>query len=360
MEGQIKNRHLASFDLLKIISIILIVFHHYQQSFECTFGGINFYKGSFYFGYLVELFFMISGFFAVYSENAVEGSGGAAVKRFLHKLYRIYPFAFIACAFALLVKSFSAGLIGNAAKLHELWNIKSLSANFLLLFRGWPFFSMTGINNPTWYLCILIQCYMLFYFIQWFFGKKRILRLIFYVAVVVVSLITYKFEWIQYETFRGLECFFMGAAGCLLLQFEVVNRLFEKRRVKTRLLIGIASTVVISLSFVLMFLHPSYQRSLLVVGVFPWLMLLAYCFKDFKSQPIQLLAGVSFTVYIWHSPMMAFEKLMIQVTGFEINRNYFTMVLFTVLLWAVSWVIYRYVEMPISGWIRKKERAKNV
>ena len=45
------------------LGTILIVFHHYQQIAD-AFGenGINLWGGDFYFGYLVELFFMISVF----------------------------------------------------------------------------------------------------------------------------------------------------------------------------------------------------------------------------------------------------------------------------------------------------------
>ena len=55
------------FDIIKTLAATLIVFHHYQQVFKCEFSGINFYSGLFNFGYLVELFFMISGFLTLYT-----------------------------------------------------------------------------------------------------------------------------------------------------------------------------------------------------------------------------------------------------------------------------------------------------
>ena len=48
-------------DTLKFTAAILIVFHHFQQSTGACFSGINFYGGKFYFGNLVELFFILSG-----------------------------------------------------------------------------------------------------------------------------------------------------------------------------------------------------------------------------------------------------------------------------------------------------------
>ena len=63
-----------SLDFFKIIATILIVFHHYQQILSIEFGEINFYGGKFYFGYLVEFFFLISGFLMFnYIERIKEG-----------------------------------------------------------------------------------------------------------------------------------------------------------------------------------------------------------------------------------------------------------------------------------------------
>lgn len=67
------------FDYAKIIAASFLVFHHYQQVFECQFSGINFYGGKIGFGLLVELFFTISGFLTMYSEQrqmSVRGGGG--------------------------------------------------------------------------------------------------------------------------------------------------------------------------------------------------------------------------------------------------------------------------------------------
>jgi len=51
-------------DLLKVIATIFILFHHYQQYICGSFtNGLNFYGGIYNFGYMVELFFILSGYF---------------------------------------------------------------------------------------------------------------------------------------------------------------------------------------------------------------------------------------------------------------------------------------------------------
>ena len=73
---EIKRQNLDVFDLIKGIATVLIVFHHYQQVMDCRFSGVNFFGGWFYFGVIVELFFVISGVFAEYTEKLQQMRGG--------------------------------------------------------------------------------------------------------------------------------------------------------------------------------------------------------------------------------------------------------------------------------------------
>ena len=68
------NRNYA-LDFLKIAATVFIVFHHYQQTTGAYYPGlINFYNGRLYWGYLVEFFFVVSGFVvASYSDRIVAG-----------------------------------------------------------------------------------------------------------------------------------------------------------------------------------------------------------------------------------------------------------------------------------------------
>lgn len=62
--NKMSNNRNYSLDVIRIVATILIVFHHYQQIFAVTYpSGVNYYGGQFYFGYMVELFFVLSGFF---------------------------------------------------------------------------------------------------------------------------------------------------------------------------------------------------------------------------------------------------------------------------------------------------------
>ena len=56
------GKRIYTLDVVKILASICIIFHHYQGEFGVQFSHFNFHNGRFYFGYLVELFFIISGF----------------------------------------------------------------------------------------------------------------------------------------------------------------------------------------------------------------------------------------------------------------------------------------------------------
>lgn len=74
-----QTKKIFGFDYIKIIAASLLVFHHYQQVFACKFAGINFYEGHIQFGFLVELFFTISGYLTLYAEFNSTNIRGAEV-----------------------------------------------------------------------------------------------------------------------------------------------------------------------------------------------------------------------------------------------------------------------------------------
>lgn len=87
--------NIYGFDYAKIIAASFLVFHHYQQVFECHFSGINFYGGKIGFGLLVELFFTISGFLTLHSERnkcLIRGGRGCFIRYQEFIRWRFFPY----------------------------------------------------------------------------------------------------------------------------------------------------------------------------------------------------------------------------------------------------------------------------
>ena len=322
------------FNVLKIISATLIVFHHYQQVFDVVYSHVNFYSGHFNFGYLVELFFIISGFLTLYSDKV---RGGTECKLF-HKLLRFFPMAAVACAFTLILKSV------RASNIEALWNVKTLFANFFLVFSGWPFFSMMGINNPTWYLCVLVQCYLVYYLVRFFARKLKINRIWFDASVIVLVFILYRYNLVEESSYRGIGAYSVGLILC-----NVKDRIPKRK--------GAASLLLV-LSIALLIALPSHQRRILTYMTYP--VLIMFCLwcdgkiSEGKEKVLELLGKMSFEVYIWHYPVMALEQMFLRVSGFEVQRSYLSMAIFMLMVWLLAYPLYRYVEVPINIMVKEK------
>lgn len=89
-----ENEYIEGLDLLKIISSILIVLHHYQMFFVFWLDGkLNSNDGAFYFGLVVEVFFIISGclIFHTNRNRELTDFGSFIIKKY----FRFFPMCFI-------------------------------------------------------------------------------------------------------------------------------------------------------------------------------------------------------------------------------------------------------------------------
>ena len=348
------------FDIIKPVAATLIVCHHYQQVFKCVFPGINFYDGFFNFGYFVELFFMISGFLTLYTFKNYAGAAQLS-GCFWKKLKRLLPVVTIACLFILVVKTVL--YMDSPSDLSALWNIKAVTANFLLLFSGYPFFSMIGYNNPTWYIAILIQCYAVFYLLKYITNKLHIRFLFVCSLFVALAVILNKFSLLYDNSFRGFETFFIGVIICDIS--ENYKAIIQRVKIaQNKKFVSAFLSLVIIIALCSIFFFPKYQRIALVFGIFPETIILSFLYRDVKINSkirsvFKCLCGVSFEVYIWHYPLMATVQLIFKETGRSLDHTYLTLIVFSIIVWIISFFIYRFLEQPINKLIRTKEKAKS-
>ena len=85
----------------------------------------------------------------------------------LNKAIRIYPMAMLSVLFTtaagfLYVVVYKEWYGGVRLTLWKLWN------SLLLTVSGGAVSDGLGINWPLWYLCVLLYCYVIMYFIIWF------------------------------------------------------------------------------------------------------------------------------------------------------------------------------------------------
>lgn len=152
------KQRIYTLDAIKLIASIFIIFHHYQYIRGISFSnGINFYGGKIYVGYLVELFFMISGFVC---EIKFEQNSKTTLKTFIGKrAVRIYPMAVMSiCFYAFAVYSYRA-IVGSWYNGEVIGIWKLLSSMLLVSQGGCIKLDGASVNNPTCifvYLCFAI------------------------------------------------------------------------------------------------------------------------------------------------------------------------------------------------------------
>lgn len=95
------------------------------------------------------------------------------------------------------------------------------------------------------------------------------------------------------------------------------------------------------------------QRWILKFITWP-LLILGVSILDIKGNDIITKASdISFDVYVWHYPLMVFVQLVCAILKLNIKHTYFTMLLFLILSWDISFVSWRYIDVPIRNRLRK-------
>lgn len=247
--------------------------------------------------------------------------------------------------------------IVSEGQLTELWNVKTLVANFCLLFAGYPYFGMLGINNPVWYVCILVQCYIMYYLIEWLLNKVsaneiNFVRVCVYAFVVIISFGTFRMGFLNEASFRGVTSFSIGILICL------GNRILSERNIiiyNNRKYIGLIS-LVLSLALCGVVFLGINQRWVLQFLVFPVFVFGLINLNIEVPKTVSQLGDISFEVYVFHYPLMVLIQLISEITGFYISHSYLTMILFLVFVWIVAWLMWKLLDLPLRRKMRELEK----
>ena len=239
----------------------------------------------------------------------------------------------------------------------KLWNCKILIANFCLLFAGYPYFEMIGINNPLWYVCVLIQCYVLYYFIEWILTKFKFtdierFRFIVYVALLMICMGLYYMGILNEASFRGCISFSIGILLCSIDRL-LKNRICINRKSKRWFGIILVSIIISCSGLVIIGLN---QRWVLQFFLFPILVLSVANTNFPRVKIISELGDISFDLYILHYPLMVLVQLVSTIACFNMNHSYITMCVFLLFSWVIAWLIWKYLDLPIRRLVRRFEK----
>ena len=266
-------------------------------------------------------------------------------QRLVHKLLRLYPMVFLSILVCLLLKS-ELSILTSDGRLGDLWSAKTLLVNFGLLFAGYPYLETMGINNPVWYVCVLIQCYLLFYLIEWGLSKLEVekrsrWRLYIYVALACIALVTFRLRLLNEGSFRGIASFSIGVLLCIAHQTYRLEDILRKKWIG-----------ILLMALAVAFLK---QRWVLQFFVFPAVVFGLSRYMIPGSKTISDLGDISFDLYVIHYPLMVLVKLVLAMSGGELVHSYGTMGVFLVVSWCIAGLMWKYIDLPSRSLTKQLE-----
>lgn len=332
-------------DLLKFTLSILIVFHHFQQVTGTAFEKVNFSSGAIYIGYVVEFFFMISGFVI---GSSIEKTKKQTMKAYiLKKAIRLYPMVWISNAVLVLCMVFYRLYFGNWWK-NDIPTFWRTINSFLLTFQGGAVPNMLGLNNPSWYLCVLLMCYTVFYGICWLSNKANVNCFWILLWFQLISLGGY-FYSINLPFFNGVSqrgyiAFFGGVV--LRLVYDYI----EKK--KATLFMSIYFALVVAYIILDFETYCADQWVINVFGIFPSCIILLCSLDSIISNKMMgMLGQISFEIYLWHyCGILVLDFLHGLINTYETTTYTMgTMIMFVVCMIVFSAIIYYMIERPVTN-----------
>ncbi len=350
-----KAKRSYSLDFLKILATVGIVFHHFQQVTGAKYEGfINFWGEWFYWGYLVEFFFLLSGYFMFRHIPAISEGSVTLSSWWKKRALRLLPMVAISAIGYELILFAHLKVCGTPWSGIPI-NIWGTVITSFGIQEGWAF-NNPLVNNPVWYISVLMACYVLFYIVTALASKLKCKPIYFYISLILAGISTRTYNinlpLLNPQIGRGYYAFFFG----ILLAYYV-----DKKGVNLKELI-ISLLTLLFFTFVFIF-YPRYGENnlnyILTFLVFPALILVfeSKLFKKiFRHKIWGTLSSISFEVYLWHNPMLPLMYVLMR--AFNLNPNFSnigTMFLFLLVSWLVGAVMYYSLERPITKFITKKK-----
>lgn len=329
-----------SFDILKFLCAILIsCVYHYNNDFSTgnLFDKFIFIKIISNYGWLlVELFFIISGFFFYISYYDKIIKNKLNLKMFIKSRYmRLIPIAALSSILMFILQN-----IYYKMKSHYwLWQGNDFIS---LIFQAtglqsWLNITGPSLNNALWYISVLLFCYVLYYLITKI-SKKRSKSI--YLVVLIFAIILYSYGFslplINYNMLRGIISFGIGIILAILLN--------NKNNIKR---ISNISIVILTLFIISVLIFKSQvigdKILFLDLIVYPCLVInlvrFENLFRGINSKLTAYLSNLSFGIYVWNLPIQLLIIILDNLLKLHINYASWYMFLIQIIIHIIVGII---------------------
>lgn len=347
-----EKKRIYSLDLLKFIVSIIIIFYHLQQETRLGISTINLVSGKIYTWYIVELFFIISGFISMSNFSSDEKIKSTLERKFLfyfkHKFIRIYPIAVLSIIFTIFCGFLYRLYFGNW------WNniVPGLWRVFKVIFLvNGGFLNLDIVYGSfTWYLSVLLLCYFFEYFII-YLCKRLSLKIEYLFIFMIVSGITgycygLNLPLLSYYTCRGYSSFFIG---CMIYKIYN-NQNIEKRKLIVFSIIGLSICIITGIiNFDLFYDDETCQWGIFTVVLNPSILIIFLELNRwFKSSKWKILGNISFEMYLFHMPFIILYLIVCNFFHKVCIPEMLQIIIFIVFTIIISFVIFNLIEKPVT------------
>lgn len=324
------------------IACIFVMLMHYG----------SFIKNTFFFGIFgVDLFFIISGFIITLTTQKKVSVNGFLAKRF----WRIYPAFFVVWAISI-----------PALFLHE--PLYQIIKSLLLIHKEYSWHSAPGYGwnliGPPWTLTYEFLFYSIMWCAMLISHKNRVLVTSLLIVCAVCSLqIIYNrdFSFDSYVSAAISKDSYLQVPVKLLsttILFEFIFGMFMAKiyenisQLNTKISIGL-SIFPLTISLMLFIKKPDvgfgfYGFFWHSAFLFTGMLLLEPVLKKWKLSILNFFGDISFALYLIHFPLMKICLLYVPFFN-EGKQKVFTFICVVMLSIFSSWLLHKYVELPIMN-----------
>lgn len=354
---------LAFLSPLRLIAVLIIVTLHHTvvPAFEGTYVPLyTFFRKNG--GIIVGLFFLISGmmFYLVYYKK-IKDSKLTCSSFFAKRLLKMAPLIIFSVIFMYITYHILRST--NCPTLTQEMGLDDFLRSIFLLdlscfeWVGSKFANLKSINQPMWYITVLLICYGIACFITrvsrnkkngyWFFAIPIVAGLSLYTLWYFQIILPY-----AERLFRGFTYFFLGIFVMMFL--EKFKSFDNKTKIITRASCGAFILIFTSIQiFTTCLDHLLWDRLDLIICLvwFPALFILCYDVKwlnkPLSNKFVATLAPISFSIYVFDNPI----RFAMQEWGKDLGGVYILIVASIVI---VSGIILTFGEKHIRKFIKTK------
>lgn len=328
-KGEINKNRITSIDSLRAIASLLVLFHHLRFFPD----NLPFNVGTF--GVLI--FFIISGYCIVLSLRSLKKF---PIREFaIRRFFRLYPAYWVSIVISLL-------LLNS----YQVFTVPQVLANITMFQTALGFPDVNG-NFWTLFYEILFYCMVGALLV---FGVSKAksffppLFILFLIAPVAIFLVfnTYLGISLPLHSFNYISLFLLGGLICLINENVFRSTIFERTLFHWK--ITLFSLLTYSVIFyVIQSIYGNYLVEYLLFASAIIVFVIVLEQKFAFPKVIVFIGQLSFSIYLVHKPILHFFRHCGWFDNFNLGAEPMIVVLTLISTFLVSYLIYRYVELPM-------------